>query len=166
MLAEEVRQRLENVSGAIDIQVSRKNDKPELQFVLDRDKLALHGLTTAQVSASIRNRVSGMIASQFKEEGEESDIRVRIIEELRSSLSDLEELSVITPAGGRIKMKELGEIHEYWSPPNIDHKRRERIVTISAKPDRIALGELAGRINAELEDLDIPQEVLINIGGA
>lgn len=166
MLAEEVRQRLENVSGAIDIQVSRKNDKPELQFVLDRDKLALHGLTTAQVSASIRNRVSGMIASQFKEEGEEYDIRVRLKEEFRSSLSDLEELSVITPAGGRIKMKELGEIHEYWSPPNIDHKRRERIVTISAKPDRIALGELAGRINAELEDLDIPQEVLINIGGA
>lgn len=165
-LAEEVRQRLENVPGAIDIQVSRKNDKPELQFVLDRDKLALHGLTTAQVSTSIRNRVSGMIASQFKEEGEEYDIRVRLKEESRSSLSDLEELSIITPAGGRIKMKELGEIHEYWSPPNIDHKRRERIVTVSAKPDRIALGELAGRINTELEGLDIPQEVLINIGGA
>src|SRR5690554_4616118 len=62
-LADEVRQRLENVPGAIDIQVSRKNDKPELQFVLDRDKLAIHGLTTAQVSTIIRNRVSGMIAS-------------------------------------------------------------------------------------------------------
>lgn len=165
-LAEEVRRRLENVSGAIDVQVSRKNDKPELQFVLDRDKLALHGLTTGQVSTIIRNRVSGLIASQYKEEGEEYDIRVRLGEQFRSSLTDLEELSIVTPSGGRIKVKELGEIREYWSPPNIEHKRRERIVTVSAKPDRIALGELAARINTELDDLEVPQEVLLNVGGA
>lgn len=166
VLAEEVRRRLETVPGAIDIQVSRKNDKPELQFILDRDKLALHGLTTSQVSTNIRNRVSGMVASQYKEEGEEYDIRVRLKEEYRSSISDLEELTIVTPTGGRIKMKELGEVSEYWSPPNIEHKRRERIVTVSAKPDRIALGELAGRINTKLEDLDIPQQVLLNVGGA
>jgi hydrophobic/amphiphilic exporter-1 (mainly G- bacteria), HAE1 family len=85
-LAEEIRQRVEGVSGAIDVQVSRKNDKPELQFLLNRDKLALHGLTTAQVSTSIRNQVTGMTASQFKEEGEEYDIRVRLKEEFRSSI--------------------------------------------------------------------------------
>jgi len=165
-LAEEIRQKLESLPGAIDVQVSRKEDKPELQFALDRDKLALHGLTTAQVATNIRNRISGMIASRYKEEGEEYDIRVRLKEEFRSSITDLEELTIITPAGARIKMKELGEIKEYWSPPNIEHKRRERIVTISAKPDQIALGELAGRINAELAEVKLPQEVLLNIGGA
>lgn len=165
-IAEEVRNKLVTISGAIDVQVSRKNDKPELQFVLDRDKLALHGLSTAQVSTSIRNRVTGMVASQYKEEGEEYDIRVRLKEEFRSSLTDLEELSIITPAGARIKMKELGEIKEYWSPPNIQHKRRERLVTVSAKPDRVALGELANRIKTEIDDIDIPQEVMLNVGGA
>src|SRR5690606_9750328 len=125
--------------------------------------LALHGLTTAQVATNIRNRISGMIASQYKEEGEEYDIRVRPKEEFRSSITDLEELTIVTPAGGRIKLKEIGEVKEYWSPPNIEHKRRERIVTVTAKPDRIALGELATRINAELEDLEIPQSVLLNI---
>jgi hydrophobic/amphiphilic exporter-1 (mainly G- bacteria), HAE1 family len=165
-LAEKIRLRMENVPGAIDVQVSRKSDKPELQFLLDRDKLALHGLTTAQVSSSIRNRVSGMIASQFKEEGEEYDIRVRLKEEFRSSITDLEELSIVTPTGSRIKLQELGEIGEYWSPPNIEHKRRERLVTVSAKPDRIALGELAGRINAAIADVQVPQEVMLNVGGA
>jgi hydrophobic/amphiphilic exporter-1 (mainly G- bacteria), HAE1 family len=165
-LAEEIRLKMETVSGAIDVQVSRKDDKPELQFVLDRDKLALHGLTTAMVSTNIRNRISGMIASQYKEEGEEYDIRVRLQEEFRSSLTDLEEITIVTPTGARIKMKELGEIREYWSPPNIEHKRRERIVTVSAKPDRIALGELASLIQTEIADVEIPQEVLLNVGGA
>ncbi|WP_372931760.1 efflux RND transporter permease subunit [Mariniphaga sediminis] len=165
-LAEEIRQKVEAVPGAINVQVSRKNDKPELQFVPDRDKMALHGLTTAQVSANIRNRVSGMIASQYKEEGEEYDIRVRLEEEYRNSITELEEFSIVTPSGKRIKLKELGEVKEYWSPPNIEHKRRERIVTVSAKPDRIALGELANRIKTEIADVKVPQELILNVGGA
>jgi HAE1 family hydrophobic/amphiphilic exporter-1 len=71
----------------------------------------------------------------------------------------------VTPAGARVKLKELGEVKEYWSPPNIEHKRRERIVTVSVKPDRIALGELANRVKAAVEDIETPQEVLMNIGG-
>ena len=165
-IAEEVRKKLAAVPGAIDVQVSRKKDKPELQYVLDRDKLALHGLTTAQVSTMIRNRVTGMVASQYKEQGDEYDIRVRLKEEFRSSLTDLEELSIVTPTGARIKLKELGEIREYWSPPNIQHKRRERVVTVSAKPDKVPLGELATRINAEISTVEVPQEVVLNVGGA
>jgi hydrophobic/amphiphilic exporter-1 (mainly G- bacteria), HAE1 family len=165
-IAEEIRKKLDAVPGAIDVQVSRKKDKPELQFVPDRDKLALHGLTTRQVSTTIRNRVSGLIASQYKEEGDEYDIRVRLGEEYRNSITDLYELTVVTPAGARIKLKELGEIKEYWSPPNIQHQRRERIVTVSAKPDKVALGDLAVLIKAEIADVQVPREVIINVGGA
>ncbi|GAP70708.1 multidrug efflux pump subunit AcrB [Bacteroidales bacterium 6E] len=165
-LAEEVRQRLVSVPGAIDVQVSRKKDKPELQFSLDREKLAIHGLTTAQVSTYIRNRVSGLITSRYKEEGEEYDIRIRFQEEFRNSITDLEEITIVTPTGSRIKLKELGEVKEYWSPPNIEHKRRERIVTVTAKPDKVALGVLATNIQTAISDLDIPQGVMLNVGGA
>ncbi len=93
------------------------------------------------------------MASKYKEEGEEYDIRVRLKEEFRSSITDLEEFSVVTlPV--HVKLKELGEVKEYWSPPNIEHKRRERIVTVSVKPDRIALGELANRVKAAVEDIE------------
>ena len=164
-VASEVEARLQNIPGGIDVDVSRKDDKPELQFVLDRDKLAMHGLTTAYVSNILRNRVIGMLASKYKEEGEEYDIRVRLKEEFRNSITDLEELTVVTPAGARVKLKELGQVEEYWSPPNIEHKRRERIVKVSVKPDRIALGELAKRVEVAVQDIEVPQEVLMNIGG-
>lgn len=165
-IADEVKRRVETVPGAIDVQVSRKRDKPELQFVLDRDKLALHGLTTAQVSTFLRNRVSGMVASRYKEEGDEYDIRVRLAENFRNSITDLEELTVVSPTGARIKLKELGEIKEYWSPPNIQHKRRERIVTVSIKPDKVPLGALAENVKTAIADIPLSQDVMINVGGA
>jgi hydrophobic/amphiphilic exporter-1 (mainly G- bacteria), HAE1 family len=69
------------------VQVSRKDDRPELQVVLDRNKLSAHGLNTAMVSSALRNRVAGLTSSRLREEGNEYDIVVRYKEEFRSSIS-------------------------------------------------------------------------------
>ncbi len=165
-LAEEIKNHLNNVKGARDVLVSRENDKPELQVLLDRDKLAEAGLTSAMVSTYIRNRVQGLIASRYREEGDEYDILLRFREEYRNSITDLDEITIISPTGAKIKLKELGKVKEFWSPPNIEHKRRQRIVRVSVKPIGISLGELATNIKAELKNMEIPQDVLINVGGA
>jgi HAE1 family hydrophobic/amphiphilic exporter-1 len=164
--AEKILERIKTMPGAKDVSISRKNDKPELQVVFDKDKLSEHGLSTAQVSTFVRNRVNGLVPSYFKEEGEEYDIKIRLEETYRNSVSDIEGLTIVTPVGKKIKLKELGEVKEYWSPPNIQHKRRERLVTISATPDKIPLGELALKIKKETADLKAPQEIITSIGGA
>jgi hydrophobic/amphiphilic exporter-1 (mainly G- bacteria), HAE1 family len=165
-LAEEISGRLSQLEEATDVMVSRKRDKPELQLVFDREKLARHGLNTAMVSGMVRSRISGMMASRFKEIGEEYEIRVRLAEEYRSSITDLENLSIRTPMGQMVKLKEVGRVEEYWGPPAIQHKRKERVVIVTAKPNNASLGELAKLITAELEGLEIPPDVMINIGGA
>jgi HAE1 family hydrophobic/amphiphilic exporter-1 len=165
-LASEIKLRMEQLKGAKDILVSREEDKPELQVVLDREKLALNGLNSALVSTSIHNRVSGLIASQFREEGDEYDIILRLKENYRNSITDLEEITIMTPLGNKIKLKELGQVKEYWSPPNIEHKRRQRIVRVSVKPVGVSLGVLADQIKAELKSVDIPPEIYVNVGGA
>jgi HAE1 family hydrophobic/amphiphilic exporter-1 len=134
--------------------------------LFDREKLALNGLNSAMVSTFIRNRVDGLTASRFREEGDEFDIDLRYQEDNRNSISDLEEITIINPAGHKIKLKELGTVKEYWSPPNIEHKRRQRIAKVSVKPDGISLGELATMIKAEMKDVNVPPEIMVNVGGA
>ncbi|MFO7659123.1 MAG: efflux RND transporter permease subunit [Bacteroidales bacterium] len=165
-LADEIKNRVSAIKGAADVIMSREKDKPELQVVLHRDKLALLGLNSATVSAMIRNRVDGLIASYFREEGDEYSIIVRLKEDYRNSITDLEELTIMNQTGSKIKLKELGEVKEYWSPPNIEHKRRERIARVSVKPTGVSLGELANQINAELKNIEIPSGIMINVGGA
>lgn len=165
-LAEQMKQKISQIDGATDVNISRKKDKPELQISLDRDKIRAHGLSTAMVSTMVHNRVSGLIASKYKEEGDEYDIKVRLTEESRNSITDLEEMSITTPAGQQIKLKELATIQEYWGPPSIQHKRKERLVTVSVKPDGIPLGDLAEKINTELKGIHVPQELMVTVGGA
>ncbi len=165
-LAEQVRSRLSQLDQATDITVSRKKDKPELQIELDREKLSTHGLTTAAVSGMIHNRIRGMVASRFKEEGEEYDIKVRLTEEYRNSITDIENLTIPTPMGRTVKLKELGRVKEYWGPPSIQHKQKERVVIVSATPRNASLGELASLVQNEVDEIVIPQEVMVVIGGA
>jgi HAE1 family hydrophobic/amphiphilic exporter-1 len=165
-VAAEIKARLDTIKGAENIQVSRKNDRPELQIRFDREKLMQHGMTSAMVGAAVRNRVEGLKSSKFREEGEEYDIIVRLEEDSRNTIQKLEEMTLSTPQGGQIKLRELGKVEEYWSPPNITHKRKERVVTISVTPVGVPLATLAGQIRAAVNQVDIPSELVVNIGGS
>ncbi len=166
LVAEQMYQKITTLPEATDVTISRKKDKPELEVKLDREKMALHGLNSAVVSTMIRNRVNGLIASRFKEEGEEYDIKVRLDEEHRNSITKLEELSIMSPLGKTIKLKEIGEVKEYWGPPSIQHKRKERIVKVSVKPNGVSLSTLAKKIETIVDETKVPQDILVQVGGA
>jgi len=166
ILANQISDKIKTIEGARDIQISREKEKPELRVELDREKMSAVGLNTAMVSTALYNRVAGLKASKYREEGEEYDILIRFTEEYRNSITDLENISLQTATGSTVKLGEIGEIKEYWSPPNIERKRRERVVTISSTPYKTSLGELAANIKQEIDKMDIPKEVSIEIGGA
>ena len=163
---ETLRQRISKIKGAEDIQVTRDNDRPELKVELNREKLAMHGLSSGYVSSMLRNRVKGLTASIYREDGDEFDIIVRFPEQARNSISEVENISITTPQGKTLKLNELGSVVEYWSPPTIEHKRKERIVTIKIKPVGVPLGDIAASVKEEIKKIEIPQDMLVNVGGA
>jgi HAE1 family hydrophobic/amphiphilic exporter-1 len=169
LLAADIAQRVKAIPGAADVNISRDDDKPELQLFLDQDKLSKHALTTSQVASVLRNRVYGFKPTKYKEEGEEYDIIARYEEKYRSSITDLENIHVTTPAGSRVRIGELGEIREYWSPPNIERKNKLRLVKVSITPAMgVALGDVAGAAQQILDEISpsIPQDVSLFVGGS
>jgi HAE1 family hydrophobic/amphiphilic exporter-1 len=163
-LASVIKQKVSKIPGARDVAVSRKDDKAELKIVLNKEKLALHNLNSTTVSTYVRNRINGATVGYFKENGDEFDIVVRNAENFRNSISDVEDITIPTQTG-KVKLKELGEVKELWTPPNIEHKRRERLVKISVTPVGVPLGTMAESMKAELKDVDIPSGVMMHIGG-
>ncbi len=166
-VAEDVKRVAAGVKGARDIEISRKKDKPELQINLDKEKLAQHNLTTATVAAALRNRVAGFTCSKFRELGDEYDIIVRLEEDYRNKIESLEDISLQAPDGAIIKLDELGDVREYWGPPNIERKRRERVVKVDVTPVGVSLGELAAGLKAAIDaEVDVPGDVMIVYAGA
>ncbi|MGI6304609.1 MAG: efflux RND transporter permease subunit [Bacteroidales bacterium] len=94
LLAEELAERVKKIPGATNVDISRDKSKPELQVILDQNKMLRYGLTTAQVSSMIRNRVDGLIATRLRQFGDEYDIIVRYKESARNSLTELQNIGI------------------------------------------------------------------------
>ena len=155
----------EKVPGARDITISRDEDRAELKIDLDKVKLARHGLDAATVSSYVYNRVTGMLSGYLKEDGDEYDIVVRLKEKDRNSITAIENLSIPLPAGGTTKLRELGSVSEYYAPPTIERKSRQRIVSVQVTPFEISLGELAEEIEAVMATVEVPQGITVRLGG-
>jgi HAE1 family hydrophobic/amphiphilic exporter-1 len=73
---------------------------------------------------------------------------------------------VALPNGQIIRLAEIATVKEYWSPPNIERKRKERVVTVSITPYKRALNLIVEDIEKELATIDIPSGVQVEISGA
>ncbi|MDY5968420.1 MAG: efflux RND transporter permease subunit [Bacteroidales bacterium] len=166
-VAAELKRRIEkNIPGARDANISRDEDRAELKITLDKQKLALHGLNASTVSMYVRNRVNGMMAGYLKEDGDEYNIVVRLKEEYRNSITDIEEISLMGTNGKLVKLKEVANIEEYWCPPSIEHKNRQRYLTISVSPFNTSLADLAKEVQKQLDEIHLPQGIHVSVAGS
>ena len=165
-LAEQTRRLCMALPGARDVNISREDDRPDIKITVDKEKASRLGLSSATISTYLRNRVAGMNCGYLKDDGSEHDIVVRLQEEDRNSISDIMDLTIPTPTGKKVKLSEVASVGEYWAPPTIERKSRQRIVTVKVTPYNTSLGELAGQIEASvLPQLDLPAGYSTNLAG-
>ncbi len=165
-VAEDVRSFLENVDGLRDITVSRKDYRMEYQIQFDREKLSLNGLNMMTAANAVRNRINGLTMSRYREDGEEYDIRVRFEEQYRQSIEDIENILIYNPMGIGVRVRDLGQVVETSSLPQIDRQDRQRIVTVSGTIYGRALSEVVDDVNSVLAQADPPSGVQVEISGS
>ena len=157
---------LETIPGTADVIISRADYQPEYQVDFDREKLAIYGLNLSTAANALRNRINGQLASQFREDGEEYDIKVMYAPEFRTSIEDIENILVYNAAGTGVRIRDIGEVVERFTPPTIERKDRERIVTVSAVVQDVPMSQVVEAAAARIDRLDIPQGVSIQLAGS
>ena len=165
-LSQQLKRILEKVLGAADINISRSDYQPEYQVDFDREKLALYGLNLSTAATYIRNRINGSTASYFREDGDEYDIKVMYDPEHRQSLEDIENITLYNAMGNGIKLKEVGKVVERFSPPTIERKDRERVITVSTVVQDRPMSEIIADAQPEIDKLDMPPGVTIQLSGS
>jgi hydrophobic/amphiphilic exporter-1 (mainly G- bacteria), HAE1 family len=166
IVAEKIASGLRNVRGAADVAISRDKSKPELQIIFDQAKMSANGLNTAMASTAVRNRIDGLVATRLRQFGDEYDVIVRYKKEARNTITDVENINITNATGQNIRLGEIASIREFWSPPNIEHKRKERIVRVTFTPYKRSLSELQTEVQNIIQGIDMPAGVMVRISGA
>lgn len=166
-VAATMKRELEVLKGVSEVSISRGDYQPEYQVDFDREKLAMFGVNLATAGTYLRNRINGSTASQYREDGEEYDITVRYAKDFRQSIESIENILIYNNAGQAMRVKDLGIVVERSSPPSIDRKNRQRIVTVSAViGPGAALGDIVAEGQKIISNMDAPSDITIQIAGS
>ena len=166
-VAKEVQAKMLETGAFAQVLLSRDEYTPEYQVDFDREKLAINGLNTTTASSFFSAAMNGSTQSFYREDGDEYDIRVRYAPEFRTSIEDIENIMVYNNMGKGVRIKELGTVVETLSPPSIQRKNRERLITVSGVvANGVALSDAVAAADKALAETDIPSELSVEIGGS
>jgi CzcA family heavy metal efflux pump len=158
-LAKEVYNIVRSTPGAVDVQISRDDNLPELRVKIDRDKAGVLGIDVAGISNTINTCMNGTIASVYTDptSGNQYDILVRLDQDYRSHISDLNKLVIPTAGGSQVLLGNIATIVKANSPVQIDRKYQQRLVEVTANVAGRDLGSVANDIQNRINTLAIPQ---------
>ena len=163
MVAQSAKAVMDKVPEVRNARIGRDDGRPELAIQVDRPKAALLGLSVTGVANSIRTSVGGTQAAFFRESGNEYPIVVRLREEDRERVEDLNDLLIESPRGQVLQAKNLLTLRNQSGPTEIQRKNQERIIRVSAEPEA-TLSEALSAITARLGEVRVPEDFSIGFG--
>ena len=170
-LAEQLRREVEQVPGAVDVGLSTRGEKPEVEVEVDRSLAGRLNVTVAQVAQSLRAAFAGVDSGDWVDpSGETRDVVVRLVPEARTRPGDLEALPLVAGAapGGTpalVPLGQLARIRETVGPAQINHLNREKVINIQANVQGRSLSEVMTDVRARLDTVRLPPGYVLGEGG-
>ncbi len=159
------------VPGAVDVGLSTRGQKPELEVQLNRGLAGSLGITVGQVAQSLRPAFAGIDAGDWVDpSGETRDVTVRLAPEARERVTDLAQLPLVAGTGpdgapSTLPLGQVATIRQGVGPAQIDHLDRDKVVIIQANVAGRPLTQVTQDIQAGLAGFNLPPGYEITYGG-
>ena len=167
--AEMVMAEVQQVPNAVDVGLSSKGQKPELDVQLNRGIAGSLGVTVGQVAQSLRPAFAGIDAGDWVDPtGETRDVVIRLAPESRERIEDLRRLPLVIngPSGPTtVPLDQVATIRQSLGPAQINHLDGDRVVNVQANTQGRSLGEVMADIDARLDSIQLPPGVRVTQGG-
>ncbi len=169
-LADAISAEVKKVPGAVDVGLSTKGQKPELNVQIDRALAGSLGVTVGQVAQALRPAFAGIDVGDWVDpSGETRDVTVRLAPESRTVVADLESLPLVVNSeeGPRaIPLGQIARVAPSIGPARIDHLDRERVITIEANTEGRSLNDVSTGIMSRIQEaVPLPAGYAIRQGG-
>ncbi|WP_062051772.1 efflux RND transporter permease subunit [Bacillus sp. JCM 19034] len=164
-LAQQVMWMIEDNEGITNVDSTISEGRPELQIVVDRDMAAQYGLSQQQVMSEIMLGYSGQVATRYREEGKEFDVRVILPDDQRQTIQDIETMMIHNQQGTEIPLSSIAELQQIQGPTEINRSNQQREVRVTSDLVGVDLGTATTQIEAQLERMHKPDGYNLSLGG-
>ncbi len=164
-LVEAVKELISDVPGLVDVEDDLSRAKPEITINVDREKASLLGLSTIEISNTVKAAVNGWKIGDYREGEDEFDIIARLPERSRRTLKQVEGLLIPTRLGNPIPLSSVATFEMRSGFGAIRHLDQKRLVRIKGNNTGRSSLEVVQDIQARLRALELPTGYSIDFGG-
>jgi multidrug efflux pump subunit AcrB len=156
--AEHVKQIMKEESSVVDVDDLAQASHKRYDFVVDREKAALHGVSTEAITRTLHMAVGGVTPARVHEEDERHPLHVRMIlpRQARSNLSRLTQIPMTTADGQMVPLAELVDVRQVVEEQTIFHKNLQPVVYVIAEMAGRAPGEAIIDMQRRLAEKPLP----------
>ena len=164
LFAEYALEAMKEVKGTMQQQLSTGSGRPEVEVVVDRDKMSALGLSLDNVGLTLQMAFQGNTSMKFVRDDYEYDINIRADNFYRSNIDDVANLTFVNQQGSRITLDQFAEVRIGTGPNRLERYNRSPSVTISANVVGISSGEASGqfldKVSETAEEMDVSIETV------
>ncbi|AEA45822.1 CusA/CzcA family heavy metal efflux RND transporter [Fluviicola taffensis] len=155
------------VNGAITIYEEKMTGMPQVVIKYDRDGMAKYGLNVGDVNRIVNTAFAGQIAGQVYEGEKRFDLVVRLEDQQRKSIADIQNLMIQTPQNTQIPLSYLAKIEEVEGVNQIQRENTKRRIivgfNVNGRDVQSIVQELQQKVSGKLK---LPKEYKIVYGGS
>ena len=164
--ANEIKMAITGIPGLAPPVVEAQTLIPQLRIELNREKLALNGITPGHVNRLIETALNGRVVSTILEGARTFDLILRMDDEYRTDVEAIRRLVVTLPSGGHIPLEAVARVYDGAGPNTISHERTKRRITIRGNTTDRDLGSVVADIQSAVKDkVQLPEGYFIEYGG-
>lgn len=164
-VAEAYQKVVEAVPGTQFVKLSVKDRKPEVDIKLNREKMSLLGLNASMVGATLQNSFSGSDQSQFKQDGNEYDIRVSLDKFNRSDIKNVRNLPFVNSEGQSILLSQFADVSEALGETTLQRIDRLGSITVQANVIGRPTGTVSDEIKEKTTSIKLPAGISVEYLG-
>ena len=129
-IAEEIARVVSGIEGAGDVRLAEEPFLPQLQIVVDRDRIAQYGLNVADVAELIEVALGGKAVSQVFVGSRVYDVTCRYTEESRDTPEKIGALMLTSASGTKIPLAAVADVRTTIGASMISREMNRRVTTV------------------------------------
>lgn len=153
------------VRGMRDSKIEKLGGQQYLNITIDRQAIARHGLNAEDVHDVIETAVGGRAVTQIYEGERRFQAAVRFPANLRDSTSEIRQLEVNTPAGGKVLLKDVAHVELAEGPAMINREMAKRRIVVGLNVQDRDLGGFVAELQQKIRKVSLPAGYYITWGG-
>ena len=163
--AEKVKAAMHQNPGLTDVDTTFRSGKPQYDVQVDRERAAQFGIPAAVLGTTLRAFLGQDKFADYREGGDTYEIKLRLPPETLASAEALGQLTVRSPAGQLVELRNVANIQAAEGPVQIDRQQQKRQITLLAN---LAQGYSLGEAMTYLTDYagkELPKTVITGFEG-